>query len=201
MKIIKVNTLEELKKELTKSQISYFRDKANNAMDAYEQLTNIRNKCNTEIADKVYGVYILIIYRSIFGNNNNIDDKFKIKLNFKMFIGINDEIKEFKFGYLKKIPIMHEYIIEIANQLYAHTDLNSSHKSIQISEKQIIKGIKRKVKFVASKESILSFKEITDVANFLATVYYCFDNIINNKNYKGCYAKFDREEWIFMSYS
>lgn len=198
IKEIRIDTLENLKSILSKSQIEFFIEKSKNAMDAYEQLIEIREKCGKPyLAEKVYGEYIFTVYRSIW-RGNKISNKKLLFLNYEMFLE-NPPEKSFFGCSNKKYKRLHKRCINSVDQLYVHTDLQSKYKTIDIRKNYRLKSIKVTESKMRIEQGI-AFDGITRIVNFLATVHSNLKAIADNEeDNKFIFKKYRDGGWISVS--
>jgi len=178
MKTIKINRFEDLRSKLTKNQLRFFRDKAKESMDVFVQLIEVRDKCaDYELVEKVYGRYIFVLYRSIF-NFNYLDNNTKIKLNYKIFLRDTPDNKN-------KYSRLHDIVIKLVNEIYAHTDLCSEYKKYT--------GIKKIMRL----ERGINYDGILRIVNLLATMYFNIEEIIKGSDFKFVSSEYCDGGWAY----
>ncbi len=202
MSKIEIKKIEDLKNKLSKSQIAYFRDKTKAAMDAYEQLMNAKDESDDPLLmEKVYGIYIFVIYRSVFGNNY-ISKNVSILLDYTIFLNNAVDNDIFKIDNIEEYNKFHEFIFGLVNQLYVHTDLCTKYKTINI-DKEIMKGFKNEVEKETREERGVNLDGITVIANILATAHYSILRIMEGEEQgDNVYCtKYDKGGWLTISYN
>jgi len=190
---IEIKSQEDIIKHLNKNQIKYFIDKAKKAMDTYDLLIEMREKCSDPfLVEEVFGEHIFIIYRSIFGKNNLSNNK-TVKIDYQMFLVRPPKVKFFKMrkSDYDDYKHFHELVISLVDKVYAHTDLNSEYK--KISEVSL-----ERRKITSSIEHGVDFNGITIAVNIISTVYYSLSYIKEKNNYCLCHAEYVDGSWVSL---
>jgi len=196
MSNIKIKSIKEIKSKLTKEQIMFFCDKAKSAMDAYELLVEIKENCSDPLlVEEIFGGYIFVTYRSIFGKNKLNNNKAVVRIDYKIFLTepLKMESFEFKYKSLAEYEEFHKFVIGLVNQVYSHTDLNSEYKEIKteaVKSRKITKKIERRI----------CFDDIEIAVNLLATAHSNFENAIKDGGSDYYYTEYRDNGWVSFGY-